>query len=396
GLNGDGAAAAGITLDQDALAAPAGAAASGCAVALGGTASRGAGHEPGPRPGGAPPAGAAGPGTALHPRADAHGRSDGSGLRRAARAGRHGRPSPAVHPARHAPRPGRQPGRITAAAGRPAARSPADGGAHRFAHLAGAHAGRGGRPAAAAAARRALRDGEGRHAGAAYHLARLDGAGGHRRARSGRLRDDPAHRADRRMSLLLAASAVCLAFAITATLLLVQRRLIRSARGGEPAPRAPVLLRLVTPLALLLEPTVDCCLTARRRAALVSRLEALGFGAAFTPQRWESRCIALALVAGGLVPALMPGAAWLALPGAVAGYLHGGLWLRQQRELQQQAIARELPAWLDLMIVCVEAGSTLTAGIRLIVEQAPPGPLRDFFDRVLREIRGGRSRAQAF
>ncbi|MFO7324832.1 MAG: type II secretion system F family protein [Pseudomonadota bacterium] len=198
------------------------------------------------------------------------------------------------------------------------------------------------------------------------------------------------------MSLLLAASAVCLAFAITATLLLVQRRLIRSARGGEPAPRAPVLLRLVTPLALLLEPTVDCCLTARRRAALVSRLEALGFGAAFTPQRWESRCIALALVAGGLVPALMPGAAWLALPGAVAGYLHGGLWLRQQRELQQQAIARELPAWLDLMIVCVEAGSTLTAGIRLIVEQAPPGPLRDFFDRVLREIRGGRSRAQAF
>jgi tight adherence protein C len=44
----------------------------------------------------------------------------------------------------------------------------------------------------------------------------------------------------------------------------------------------------------------------------------------------------------------------------------------------------------------VEAGATLTSGIRLILEQAPPGALRGYFERVLREVRSGRPRAQAF
>jgi tight adherence protein C len=46
--------------------------------------------------------------------------------------------------------------------------------------------------------------------------------------------------------------------------------------------------------------------------------------------------------------------------------------------------------------VCVEAGATLTSGIRLILEQAPDSALRSYFERVLREVRSGRPRAQAF
>ena len=44
----------------------------------------------------------------------------------------------------------------------------------------------------------------------------------------------------------------------------------------------------------------------------------------------------------------------------------------------------------------MEAGATLTAGIKLIVDRAPPGDLRHYFERVLREIRSGRPRVQAF
>jgi tight adherence protein C len=32
----------------------------------------------------------------------------------------------------------------------------------------------------------------------------------------------------------------------------------------------------------------------------------------------------------------------------------------------------------------------------MIIEQAPPSPLRKYFERVLREVRGGRTRSQAF
>ncbi len=78
------------------------------------------------------------------------------------------------------------------------------------------------------------------------------------------------------------------------------------------------------------------------------------------------------------------------------GFAWGGAKLAHHRMQREQRIGRELPAYLDLLTVSVESGSTLTSGVRQIIETAPPSPLRDYFDRVLREIRGGRSRAQAF
>lgn len=198
------------------------------------------------------------------------------------------------------------------------------------------------------------------------------------------------------MSLLPAASVACVAVAIASASLRLLRRWRQPPSPADATSPSPLLLRLAAPLAALLEPLVDLGLAARRRRRLAERFESLGLAHALTPQRWESMCIALALLAGGVALLLLPTMTWLAAPCALAGYLYGGLWLKRRREQQHRAIGRELPAWLDLMIVCVEAGSTLTAGLRLIVEQAPPGPLREFFDRVLREIRGGRPRAQAF
>lgn len=196
------------------------------------------------------------------------------------------------------------------------------------------------------------------------------------------------------MSLILLVACGCVALA-TASLLMLAARQWRTARSVDPAMRPPPLLRLAQPLGLLLEPLVDCILLPVRRRAVDSRLEALGLAPGLNAVRFEALCLATALVLGaGML--LLPGMGWLALPAALCGYLLGGQWLKRQRHLQEQSIARELPAWLDLMTVCVEAGSTLTSGLRLIIEQAPPGPLRDFFERVLREVRGGRPRARAF
>lgn len=195
-------------------------------------------------------------------------------------------------------------------------------------------------------------------------------------------------------ALLLPAACLCIAAACASLLLRVarsRRRRLPMDRQAQP----PLLMRCTLPIAWIIEPLVDGLLWSARRRMLARRLEALGLADAFTPQRWESMCAALALIAAAAM-LVMPGLAWLALPGAACGYLIGGQWLARRRIAQDQAIARELPAWLDLMTVCVEAGSTLTAGLRLIIAQAPPGPLCDYFERVLREVRGGRARAQAF
>ena len=70
--------------------------------------------------------------------------------------------------------------------------------------------------------------------------------------------------------------------------------------------------------------------------------------------------------------------------------------MRKARRSLEYCIARELPAYLDLLTVCVEAGATLTAGVNQIIDGAPDSPLRRYFEHVLREVRGGQLRAHAF
>lgn len=180
--------------------------------------------------------------------------------------------------------------------------------------------------------------------------------------------------------------------------------MLRTARGRSQQQQTlrqalrevPPLVRIGLVPARVFEPLVHACLPARRIAQLERVLDSLQLRPALTPALWESTRLL-----HGLVLALLSGmpsgfhAGWSAAA-ALSGYLAGGFWLRQRSERQARAIGRELPAYLDLMTVCVEAGATLTAGIRLIVAQSPDGPLRRYFERVLREIRGGRPRALAF
>lgn len=198
------------------------------------------------------------------------------------------------------------------------------------------------------------------------------------------------------MSALLQYTALgCIALGTGALILLILRRLglRRSSRLAEF--RLPMLQRIAAPIATLLEPAVASLLFQDRVARSLRQLESLGLAPGLTAERWYALCVAEALLLATLA-IIAGGGAWLGGLLGIAGYLHGGMWLRQQRDIRQRSVARELPAWLDLMTVCVEAGATLTAGLRLMITQAPGSPLRDYFERVLREIRGGRPRAQAF
>jgi tight adherence protein C len=126
-------------------------------------------------------------------------------------------------------------------------------------------------------------------------------------------------------------------------------------------------------------------------------LDSNGLHPQLTPVLWIATRVAHGAVAAIVVLVLAGAGFWgaAALAG-MAGFMAGSLWLRRMNMERERQIARELPAYLDLLTVCVEAGATLTAGVRLIVAQAPESPLRAYFERVLREVRGGRPRAEAF
>ena len=201
-------------------------------------------------------------------------------------------------------------------------------------------------------------------------------------------------------SLSRGMTTALLALAVSAILLMCMRIAERLRRGPHSSRELPAWIRSVWWMAALLEPLVSLCLPEGARIRNARLLASLDLDPFLTPARWiATRAAFAALLAGAaLLFMLLLGTA-VSLPTVAtfcAACAWSGLWLNGQRRRRDARIARELPSYLDLLTVSIEAGSSLTAGIRLIVERSPGGPLRSYFERVLREIRGGRSRAQAF
>ena len=104
----------------------------------------------------------------------------------------------------------------------------------------------------------------------------------------------------------------------------------------------------------------------------------------------------------GLLPlAFSPpaNAAWiLVLIGAVLGYQLPGFWLMYKTAKRQKEITNGLPDLLDLLIVCLEAGSALDQAIVKSsdeLEIAYPA-LAEEFRLLVTETRAGKPRLEAF
>jgi tight adherence protein C len=57
---------------------------------------------------------------------------------------------------------------------------------------------------------------------------------------------------------------------------------------------------------------------------------------------------------------------------------------------------KALPLYLDIVTLCVEAGLNLTSALTQAVQKGPSNPLKHELERVLRDVRTGRPRADAF
>jgi tight adherence protein C len=93
-------------------------------------------------------------------------------------------------------------------------------------------------------------------------------------------------------------------------------------------------------------------------------------------------------VTRGWIPAIIAG---------MGGAMVPGLWLTRQTKLRQKVIRNGLPDALDLLIVCLEAGSSLDQGIVKAsdeLEIAYP-PLAEELRMVTTEIRAGKPRLEA-
>jgi tight adherence protein C len=173
-----------------------------------------------------------------------------------------------------------------------------------------------------------------------------------------------------------------------------------AATVARPRTQVPWFIRVFWMPGAIIAPAVAPFLAERWSGRIERSLGAVELEAALTPDTWIAVRLAhgITAAASGVVGALLLQVATFpaALVGFALGFSLGGLWMRKARRELERRITRDLPSYLDLLTVCVEAGATLTAGIRRIVEQAPDSPLRRYFEHVLREVHSGRLRAEAF
>lgn len=80
---------------------------------------------------------------------------------------------------------------------------------------------------------------------------------------------------------------------------------------------------------------------------------------------------------------------------AVIGLTYPDAWLKRLVKQRETHIFRDLPFYLDILTLSIEAGSNLTGAFTQAVDKAPPGPFRDEISRMLRDIRAGKSRVAA-
>ncbi len=85
---------------------------------------------------------------------------------------------------------------------------------------------------------------------------------------------------------------------------------------------------------------------------------------------------------------------WLVVAPLV-GFLLPDIWLNDTRKKREGEVIRSLPVYLDFITMCVEAGLNFQGALGQAMEKAPPGPLRNEFAIVLRDLRSGLPRADA-
>ncbi len=177
-----------------------------------------------------------------------------------------------------------------------------------------------------------------------------------------------------------------------------RRGLQRRHRGGRPFSGAalPIWLRMLVPLAGLLAEWLGPRLPLWVRQSLHGRLRRAGVDEELQPQQLAALSL---LLWGGFIAivVLAPAGATTLSVVLLGAALQAApwLWLRSAARRREHEVLRELPFYLDVLVLALEAGGTLSVALRAATERTPDSVLRRAFERVQIDMRAGRSRADA-
>ncbi|MBU6211321.1 MAG: type II secretion system F family protein [Gammaproteobacteria bacterium] len=151
-----------------------------------------------------------------------------------------------------------------------------------------------------------------------------------------------------------------------------------------------VMIVLSAPLALWLGPRLSLGLRERIQREL--RVAEIDDG--LLPHQFMAIAVSLPLVVGVGVLIVLGTVATAMLATSIVALLPWW-WLKEAAARQRLEVLRELPMYLDMLTLSLEAGGALSVALKISTERAPETLLRRAFMRVQGDLRAGRSRVEA-
>jgi tight adherence protein C len=147
---------------------------------------------------------------------------------------------------------------------------------------------------------------------------------------------------------------------------------------------------LLAPSAGWLGPFIPIAL----REPIQELLNQAGFEELLTPPQMVAVALLIGLLGSGCALAL-GSAAWLVFLIALVGISAPWLWMRSEVTARRDQVIRELPMYVDMLTLALEAGGSLSVALKVATERSPDSVLRRAFLRVQGDLRAGRSRVEA-
>lgn len=79
---------------------------------------------------------------------------------------------------------------------------------------------------------------------------------------------------------------------------------------------------------------------------------------------------------------------------AVVGFFYPNIWMNGRIDRRKDDMIRGMPFIVDMLALSVEAGLDFMAAIQKVIEKAPPSPLVEEFETMIKETKIGSSRAE--
>ena len=137
----------------------------------------------------------------------------------------------------------------------------------------------------------------------------------------------------------------------------------------------------------------------KEMSKLRRRLTAAGYRSLTVAIVYGAAEIILPFLVGGSLLLVLGFSKWyVAMLGAAMGYVAPSMWLGRQTALRQKQIRNGLPDALDLMIVCIEAGSGIDQSMVKTSDELDVSypALAEELRLITTEIRSGKPRLEAF